>query len=499
MLDQLSILTSRWRYNPWVYGILGVALALVAGVLIARFGMMGGLLVIGLPVGVAALVGVLIEPRIGLYLYATFSFMIGMARFLDGDLQVGLGLDGILVLTFAGTLLNANRMDWSRLKNPAFYLVILWLIYTILEYFNPDSPYPPAWFYHARSFSLSWFFLSFTVLVNPISRQNVWLLIKTWIVWSLLAAAWGFKQQYGHVIGLRDLEQAELNWLAAGGARTHILWGQLRSFSFYSDAGQFGAEMAGVTLVCIILLMAEKSWFYRFLYLGLSLVMFWGFAVSGTRSALFVLVGGFGAFIVLQRKLKPILYSAAAGIPLLLILFFTHLGDGVYQIYRIRTALRPSEDASFLVRLENQQRLKAYLADLPFGTGIGSSSGAGTRFTPWHWAAQIPPDSWYVQLWIETGIVGLSLYLFVLAGIILTGIWRLWNIKDPWTTTLMLVLLAEFIGICVVSYSNPIIWQYPTSAMIYINSMLFASANRWDKKEESKPKVHGSKLASAYS
>ncbi|MEZ0540702.1 O-antigen ligase family protein [Fibrella arboris] len=483
MLDQLSIRTSRWRYNPWIYGGAGILLALMAGYLLAKFGVTGGLMVVGLPIGIAALLGILLEPKIGVYLYANFSFMIGMARFLDSDVQVGLGLDGLLVLTFAGTLLNARRMEWSRLKNPAFFLVLLWLFYTILEYFNPDSPYPPAWFYHARSFSLSWSFLALIVLVNPITKNDVWLLIKTWIVWSVLAAVWGFKQQYGHAIGLRDLEQAELNWLAAGGARTHILWGQLRSFSFYSDAGQFGAEMAGVTLVCLILFMAEKNWFYRFFYWGLTLVIFWGFAVSGTRSALFVLVGGFGAFLVLQRKLMPVVYSAIVGIPLMAILYFTNIGDSVYQIYRIRTALHPTKDESFLVRLENQNRLKAYLADLPFGTGIGSSSGAGVRFTPWHWAAQIPPDSWYVQLWIETGIVGLSVYLFVLAGIILTGIWKLWQLKDPWLITLMLVLLCEFIGICVVSYSNPILGQFPTSTLLYINSMLFASADRWEKKK----------------
>lgn len=482
MSQSLSLFLSRWRYNPWVYGGMGIGLALLAGVLIAKMGIMGGLAVIALPIGIVVLLAVLLEPKIGVYIYANLSFMIGAARFLDGDIQVGLGLDGLLMLTFVGTLLNARRMAWHRLKNPAFFCVLLWLFYTILEYFNPNSPYPPAWFYHARSFSLSWAFLSFIVLVNPITRNDVWLMVKTWIGWSIVAAFWGFKQQYGHVLGLRDLEQSELNWLAAGGARTHILWGQLRSFSFYSDAGQFGSEMAGITLVCIILFMAEKRWLYRFVYLGLTLVIFWGYAVSGTRSALFVLIGGFGAFLILQRKVAPILSSAMVGLPLLAILLYTHIGDSVYQIYRIRTALRPTQDESFLVRLENQQRLKRYLADLPFGTGIGSSSGAGVRFTPWHWAAQIPPDSWYVQLWIETGIVGLSVYLFVLAGIILTGVWRLWHLKDPWTITLMLLLLSEFIGICVVSYSNPILGQFPTSTMLYINSMLFASANRWEEK-----------------
>jgi putative inorganic carbon (hco3(-)) transporter len=480
-MQTLSLILQRARYNTWVYALVGVLLSVVAGLAIGKVGIMGGMAFVALPIGVAVLVGVLLQPKLGIYIYANLSFLIGATRFVDSDFQFGLLLDGLLVLTFAGTLLNARRMVWSRLKNPAFFCVLLWLAYTILEYWNPNSPYPPAWFYHARSFSLSWAFLSFMVLVNPIERNDVWLLVKTWVIWSVIAAFWGFKQQYGHVIGLRDLEQSELNWLAAGGARTHILWGQLRSFSFYSDAGQFGAEMAGVTLICIILLMAEKRWSRRILYLFLTLLIFWGYAVSGTRSALFVLIGGFGAYLVLQKKILPIIYSSLVAVPLILILLYTHIGDSVYQIYRIRTALRPTQDESFLVRLENQNRLKHYLADLPFGTGIGSSSGAGVRFTPWHWAAQIPPDSWYVQLWIETGIVGLGIYLFALAGIILTGVWRLWHLKDPFTITLMLVLLCEFIGICVVSYSNPILGQFPTSTMLYINSMLFASANRWEK------------------
>lgn len=476
-MQAIALFLHRLRYNFWLYGVAGIGLALVAGLLIAKMGMMGGLAVVALPVGLVTVVAVLLQPRLGLYIYLNLSFLIGAARFLEGDIQVGLGLDGVLVLTLGGTLLNARRMAWARLNNPAFFCVLLWLFYTVLEYFNPNSPYPPAWFYHARSFSLSWTLLAIIVLVNPISRADVWLFIKTWMLWSVLAALWGFKQQY------INLEQAELNWLAAGNAKTHILWGQLRSFSFYSDAGQFGAEMAAATLGCLILFMLEKRGLHRLVYLVLTLLLFWGFAVSGTRSALFALVGGFAAFLVFQRRIRLILYSVAVAIPVICILMFTHIGDGVYQIYRIRTALRPSQDESFLVRLENQRRLKAYLKHLPFGTGIGSTSGAGTRFTPWHWAAQIPPDSWYVQLWIETGVVGLSVYLFVLAGIILTGVWRIWQLKDPWATTLMLVLISEFVGICVVSYSNPILGQYPTSTLVYINSMLFASAHRWQERK----------------
>jgi putative inorganic carbon (hco3(-)) transporter len=467
-------LTDQLRDKSWLLSLLGVVMALAGGWLIGTMGVKGALLTAGLPIVLLLVLGVLLDPRIGLYAYLNLSFLMGATRFLNAEAPVGTALDGLLVLTLVGVFLNGRQMNWKRLRNPAFYVLILWVSYTILEYFNPNAPYRPAWFYHARSFSLSWFILGIIVSVTPITKANVWLMIRTWLVWSVLAALWGFKQQY---LGLTSSEVA---WLAAGNERTHVLWGQLRSFSFYSDAGQFGSEMAGVSLVCLILFFRTKNLFHKLCWGVLAALLFWGFAVSATRSALFVLIAGYPAYLGLQRKIWPIIQGVAMAAPLLAVLLFTNIGDSVYQIYRIRTALRPTKDESFLVRLENQKKIRAYMKDLPFGTGMGTSSATGMRFSPNHWAAQIPPDSWYVQLWIETGFVGLSVYLFMLAVMILWGTYQLWRIKDPWLFTMMIALLAEFIGIAVVSYSNPILAQFPTSSVLYITSMLIATANRWE-------------------
>ena len=472
--DRTFSLSDQWRTNRWLLPVLGTLLALVAGWLIGTWGVKGALMTVGVPVALCIVVGTLIEPKIGLLVYVHLSFLIGFTRFLPPDTQVGTGLDSVLVLSLVGTFLNGKRMNWKQLRQPMLWLLIVWLSYTILEYFNPEAPHRPAWFYNVRSFSLSWFFIAIIVMVNPISRNDIRLFMQTWLVWSFLAALWAFKQQY-----IR-LEPAELAWLAEGGARTHILWGQLRSFSFYSDAGQFGSEMAGVTLICIVYFFDGTSWLRRIGFLLLGIILFWGFAVSGTRGALFVLLAGYPAYLFIGRNPLNILRGVLLAAPILALLMFTHIGDSNYQVYRIRTALRPTEDASFLVRLENQQTLRNYLKDKPFGAGIGTSSGAGNRFSPNHFAAQIPTDSWYVQLWIETGIVGLTIYLMMLAGIILLGIYKIWQLNDPGLTTLMIALLAEFIGIAVVSYTNPILGQFPTSTIIFINSILFTTCHRWD-------------------
>ncbi|AUD03902.1 O-antigen ligase family protein [Spirosoma pollinicola] len=474
LINRPFFVFDQWRCNSWFFSVLGLLIALMAGWVIGTKGVLGGLTVVAVPMAICLGIGILVQPKFGLFLYVNLSFVIGFARFLPRDTPMGTGLDAILLLSLLGTFLNGKQMDWKQLKQPVLWVLIVWLSYTILEYFNPEAPHRPAWFYNVRSFSLSWFFIAIIVMVNPISRKDIRVFITIWLVWSFLAALWAFKQQY-----IR-LEPAELAWLAEGGARTHILWGQLRSFSFYSDAGQFGSEMAGVTLICLVLFFERTSWLHRIAYLILGVILFWGFAVSGTRGALFVILPGYPTYLFLSRNLMNIVRGIAVAAPILALLMFTSIGDSNYQIFRIRSALRPTEDASFLVRLENQEKLSHYLKKKPFGAGIGTSSGAGNRFSPNHFAAQIPTDSWYVQLWIETGVVGLTLYLMMLVGIILIGTYKIWHLNDPRLITLMIALLAEFVGIATVSYTNPILGQFPTSTIIFISSILFTTCNRWD-------------------
>lgn len=474
MVDRTTFLPPPRRVNRWLYAVPGVLAALTAGWLIGTWGLMGALLTVGVPVVVMLLAGILLEPKVGLLIYITLSFLIGFTRFVEGETPLGLSLDGILVLTMLSLFLNGKRMNWGRLRSPVFYLMAFWLFFTILQYFNPEVPNHEAWFYKVRSFSLNWFFIVIITLVAPITRNDIRWLIRVWLFWSFLGALWAFKQQY---IGLAD---AEVRWLAEGAEKTHILWGQLRCFSFYSDASQFGGEMAGITLICLIRLFEDKKWIVRLGFLALASVYFWGYAVSGTRSALFVLLAGYPAYLLLTRDVNRILVGGAIAAPLLAILMFTHIGDSNYQVYRIRTAMHPTEDASFMVRIENQRIIKEYMRNLPFGAGLGTSGAMGARFSPNHGAAQIPPDSWYVELWIETGVVGVVIYLLMLAGLMGLGVYNVWQLKDPWLTTVMIAFLAEFIGISLMSYSNPTLGQFPTSTILAITSVLFTTCGRWD-------------------
>ncbi|WP_234733477.1 O-antigen ligase family protein [Tellurirhabdus bombi] len=471
----MASLSYRFQNSFWLYSIWGVLAAIGAGYLVGTLEFVGSALVVIVPVAILLVVGVLMEPRFGLLLYLQMSFLVNfLARFLPVSAPFGLMVDAILVLVLFSIFVNGKKMQWNRLRNPAVYLVGIWFLYNILELFNPEAPYKPAWFFHVRTFSVQWFLVAIILLVVPVTKKDIRVLINSWLIWSFCGALWGFKQQY---IGLTTAENI---WLNTAGATTHLIFGHLRSFSFYSDAAQFGGEMSGLALVCLIWTFEKKDWYQKAFFAFLTLVFFWGYVVSGTRSALFVLLAGFPFYLLLKRDFVKLALGFCLATPLLLILLYTNAGSGNYDVQRMRSALRPMEDPSFLLRLQNQQKLSAHLKDLPFGAGIGTAADAGNRFSPEHFAAQIPPDSWYVELWIETGVVGLTLYICMLIGLIGIGVYHVWRLKDPWTTYVMYALLAEFFGMAVMAYSNPVLGQFPTSSIIFINSILLASCYRWD-------------------
>ena len=161
---------------------------------------------------------------------------------------------------------------------------------------------------------------------------------------------------------------------------------------------------------------------------------------------------------------------------------YTYIGDTNYQIARMRTAFRPEEDASYIVRLENRAILKTYLADKPFGGGIGSAGNWGQRFSPQGFLANVATDSWYVQIWAEQGMVGLVLHLFILSYIILKGFYLvMFRVRNPELAGILGALIAGYAGVMGASYGNGILGQMPTGALVYLSWGFIFMAQQLDR------------------
>ncbi len=441
-----------------------VLTALAVAFVFAKGDMIGPILFIVLAFGLLSIIAVVRDIRWGFYFLLIASFAsVGLTRYAP-TLPLGLLIDVILVLTFIVQFLKDFReTNWGILKNTAFLAVSAWMVLNIMEIVNPESRSREAWFYAMRGVSL-YFFLTMLIgfLCLTYKKDFKWF-VNIWFGCSILGALWGGKQL---TIGL---DYAEKAWLSVpGNMTTHMLFGKLRVFSFYSDAGQFGASQAHTFLVAFILAVSEKVRTRKIFYTITAVLCLYGMLISGTRGAIAIPIVGFFTYFILIRNFKiivvgSILFAGAFGL-----LKFTSVGQGVYQIQRMRTALNPN-DASFQVRLANQKRLKEYLNHHILGGGIGSAGYWGERFTPGTFLAMLALDSWYVRIAAETGYVGLVVYLLILAIIVFCCVKTIFATEDEDKRNKLIALFCGMSGILVASYTNQVFGQIPTGTLIYIS------------------------------
>jgi len=418
---------------------------------------------------------IILSPGFGVFTALVASFVVlGVSRYIA--YPWGLSVDIILVIGWIGLLFHKIQdRDWSPFFNDIVWWSIVWYGYIILELVNPEMPGTSAWAYAMRGvgfYQLLGFTLAFAFLRHyRYMKQFVNIILGL----SVLGAIWGLKQQF------LGLDAAEEYWLwEEGHAKEHVLHGVLRVFSFYSDAGQFGASQAMVALMCGILFVGPFSWKNKLIYALVGGITLVGFLYSGTRGAAAVLLGGAVLYLFLSKNTK-ILF---AGLILLGIAYYglkhTYALHSFQPVARLRTALDVN-NPSLQARLRNQQTFSQYLSTRPFGGGIGSSAYWGERFNPNSLLARTPTDSYYVRIWVETGLVGICLHLLMLGYFLGKGCGIVWHLKDPALRYRAMALLAAFFGILVASYGNQVYSQFPTGIIMAIAIPLICLSPMYDE------------------
>ena len=148
-------------------------------------------------------------------------------------------------------------------------------------------------------------------------------------------------------------------------------------------------------------------------------------------------------------------------------LVFTNIGQGNQQIRRMRSAFNRN-DASANVRDINQEAMKKYLADAPWGIGMAvgyKNVPANNKYT---FMATVAPDSEYVFIWIHTGIIGITIFLICTAIMIGGACWIvLFKLKSPSLrgigTGLTCAMISQQIG----GYGNQILMHFPNCLIFY--------------------------------
>jgi len=468
-----------------LFFLVAMSLSILVAGSTQRYGFLGPLAVFALAAAGTFVIASFNNPRIAFIFYFAYCFVLGFVVKTFLDIPVGLAMDAILLLTWGSLLVNMNKFNWKSLKNEHVMLSLVWFGISLLQVLNPYGGSFTGWFNELRFTALSWLLIAPIVflLFNQMADLNRF--IAFILFFSCLATLYGVKQLY---IGLTG---GERQWLDAGNNVTHILGGKLRAFSIYSDAGQFGASQAIMAVIAMVLAMGPFSITKRLIFGAIALLMLYGMAISGTRGALFALVSGLAYALFLSKNFKMLIVGSVFALGGLGVLKYTKIGDEIFQVRRLRSALDP-KDASFNVRVENQKKLKFLLRDEPFGAGLGMSGMNGTTYNADKPIANIQPDSYWVKVWVMYGIVGLLIWFGINSYIIGKCSGIVWNLKDPKLKTKMIALTSGTVGCFICSYGNEVMNGLPSSVIMFM-SWSFVFISPW-LDEKAKLKADGDDL-----
>lgn len=421
---------------------------------------------------------ILYTPIFGFYfLFFANYFIMGVSRYLNVQ-QIGLSIDVSLLVIFFSLFFRqaiTRDVDFSKLFNLGTLLKTIWLIYCILEILNPTALYEP-WKKSIRGLAI---YPLVVIMFTPVVLDNYKKIKIILVLLGLFSLTAVMKMAMQMFLGFDSYETA---WLNAGAHFTHILRSGIRYFSFFTDAGNFGSNMGFILITYGIFAFNEKNLKYKIFYSICSMGGLWGLLGSGTRGAIAVPLAGLLLLIVLSKNVKTIIITFSV---LTFIYFFftaTNIGQGNSYIRRMRTAFNPNEP-SLVVRKENQKILAKYLKDKPYGEGLGLSGGESRKYAPDRLTTNIPNDSQYVKIWVETGRVGLTLNLLIQFFFIGYGLFLiLFKIKTKEMKTLLTGISCGLFGLMVSAYGNAFFYQYPTLIISnFINSILIMGLY-YDKK-----------------
>ena len=414
------------------------------------------------------------------YILISLGFLVPLLSRLVSGVIFGLFIDSLLVFMALSLFLDVKiKLDTKAILTPLPIVLFLWFFFTLLELINPLSTSKVSWFYANRAFSIYPFVIVLLTLHFFKHPKKLKPFLMIWGGLSIFGTLWGIKQLF---FGVSALEQI---WLDAGAAKSHVLFGKLRVFSFFTDAAQFGASQAHAAIVFGLISLKEPSRRNKIIYWLVALFGFYGMIISGTRGVLSIIFVGLFTYALLSKKLKTIVLVGVILVTSLVFLKFTTFGNSNYQMNRVRTALN-FNDPSFMIRINRIKELKTFMVGKPLGFGIGSGGYWANRFYPNGPQILKSADSYYISLWMQTGIVGLLFKIILILFTIFYLGWLIINIKNDNHRQMAAAFFCAYCGFLVADFTNTLSIQLPSSVMLPMTLGLIYFLALQDKKEQIK-------------
>lgn len=370
----------------------------------------------------------------------------------------------IILLVMA--IINIQDSKFNRTINLMFLMLIIWCGFCTIEALNDTCDLGiniGAWYMGTRlmAFQLLYAFLVFTIYISTPERVTKYLYV--WGSLALFAAFWIWKQRY---IGMTSAEE---RWLYGPGRVTHVIQGGtlIRYFSIYSDAANYGVGTASTAVAFIIFGITSKIKRFKFFFYIVGIACAWAMFPTGTRTAIVCFIAGLMAYVFLSKSFKiAIPFTIIFGL-IISLLAFTTIGNSNSQIRRMRSAF-DKNDASSQTRKTNQEAIKKYMREAPWGLGIGLYNVSVPANNKYMKVVNTPSDSEYVSIWVRTGAIGITTFLICTAIIILGACWIVFfRLRSPSLRGIGAGLTCAMISQQLGGYGNMVLMQFPNCLIFY--------------------------------
>ena len=380
---------------------------------------------------------------------------------------VSLPNEMLQIILLAIAIVDAReKPHFERAANLMLFSLVVWCGFCTLEILNDTCNLGiniGSWYTGARlmAFQLLYAFLVFSIYIS--TPENLLKYLKIWGALALFSAFWVWKQKtYGFTT-------SESIWMETRGRVTHILNAGtlIRYFSTFSDAANYGCNAAATAAAFIIFAITTKINKLRIFFTIVSVLVIYGMFQSGTRTAIFCLAAGLMVYVILSKSIKIAVPFSIVFAFFAFILVFTKIGEGNQQIRRMRSAFN-KDDASMNVRDMNQEVMKKYIQDAPWGIGIGMNPENVPANNKYRKLATIPPDSEYVFIWLRTGPIGITIFIITMLIMLAGACWTvLFRLKNKSLIGVGGGFCCAFVAIQLGGYANQVLMQFPNCLIFY--------------------------------
>ena len=448
-----------------------------------------------IPVMVLAVILAFRKPLMVFWILIVVNYFVQM-KGINNPLPTSLPNELLEIILLVLAIIDVQGSRFERCGNMMLGALMIWCGFCTLQVLNDTCDVGVdvgAWYTTARSiaFQLLYAFLVFTIYIN--TPKNLVKYLYLWGALALFAAFWVWKQKN---IGFTD---AESSWINGRGRSTHIIQGGtlIRYFSIYSDAANFGIGIASTAIAFLIFAITSKIKKLRIFFFITGLACAWAIFPSGTRTAIACFMAGILAYVFVSKSVKIAVPVSIAFALFAFMLIFTDIGNGNQQIRRMRTAF-DKNDASANARSINQEAMKKYLAEAPWGIGMGvgyNNVPANNKYT---FMAHVPPDSEYVYIWIHTGIIGITVFLICTFFMMFGAFWIIFfKLKSSSLRGIGGGFLCAMVSQQLGGYGNQVLMQFPNCLVFYggltIVYILPYIENEWIAYEEGELKKQAEK------